>query len=140
MMKSWWAFCSIGLSVTSRNPYPSWKGYVHEPPPEWLGSKQCQRTDVAMLAKENVVFNCLFRLVFCKFQFVQSCLSSPFGIHFRRARRPFRVRHLPLSPFHSNPSPCPFASAHFALLLPTIRGRQRLKSSERPIAALHISR
>ncbi|RMO27761.1 hypothetical protein ALQ42_00612 [Pseudomonas savastanoi pv. glycinea] len=27
MMKSWWAFCSIGLSVTSRNPYPSWKGY-----------------------------------------------------------------------------------------------------------------
>ncbi len=64
MMKSWWAFCSIWLNVTSRNLYPSWKGYVHEPPPEWLGSKQCQRTDVAMLAEENVVYNCLFSLVF----------------------------------------------------------------------------
>ncbi|RMM80748.1 hypothetical protein ALQ72_101006 [Pseudomonas syringae pv. maculicola] len=55
MMKSWWAFCSIWLSVTSRNPYPSWKGYVHEPPRERLGSNQCQRTDGAMLARGNVV-------------------------------------------------------------------------------------
>ncbi|KPY12467.1 hypothetical protein ALP36_103090 [Pseudomonas syringae pv. coriandricola] len=127
MMKSWWAFCSIGLSVTSRNPYPSWKGYVHEPPPEWLGSKQCQRTDVAMLAEENVVSKCLFRMVFCKFHFVQSCFSSPFGIHFRRARRPFRVRHLPLFPIPFKPFAFPFCFSPFCPFIADNPGQAKIE-------------
>lgn len=65
-----------------------------------------------MPAEKNLVSKLSKNL--CNSRFMEARLSNPFGVLFRRTRRPFRVRHLPLFPIPFKPFALPFASAHFA--------------------------